>query len=118
MAIEKTLIPLAAAVIGAAGLNAQTPTAGGQEQSQSFTKEQIREIVRGFVSENSGVPVSQIKPDQEFTKHLGMDSLDYVMVIMEVERRFGITMPDEMLEEIKNVGKLEEWVEWVVLGEK
>lgn len=116
MASEKTLIPLAAAVIAAAGVNAQTTQTEGQssaekEQTKEWTKEGIRENVREIVSRISGVPASQINSEDDFTNKLGMDSLDYVEVIIEVEQRFNIRMPDELLGKIMRVGALEDWVE-------
>jgi acyl carrier protein len=123
MPIEKKLIPLAAAAIAAAGVNAQTPQIEGQssgekEQTKEWTRDEIRENVWGIVSKISGVPVSQINPEDDFTNKLGMDSLDYVEVILDIEHRFGIRMPDELLGKIMKVGPLEEWVKGKVMGEE
>jgi acyl carrier protein len=114
MAIEKSILPLAAAVIGAAGLNAQTPAAAEPEQVQVYTREQIREIVREIVSKNSGVPASKLQEEDDFINKLGMDSLDYVEMMIDVEKRFSIRLPDELLAKIMKVGELETWVEGMV----
>lgn len=48
--------------------------------------------------------VNDITDDKTFT-YLSADSLDTVELIMEFEKEFGISIPDEEMEEIKTVGE-------------
>ncbi len=41
------------------------------------------------------IDVSQVTPEAEFVKDLGVDSLDIVELIMALEEKFGIEIPDE-----------------------
>ena len=43
-------------------------------------------------------------PEASFTNHLGADSLDTVELIMEFEKEFEISIPDEDAEKITTVG--------------
>lgn len=52
----------------------------------------------------------QIVPDARFKEELGVDSLDMVELIMEIENHFKITVPDEAAEEIQTVGQAENYV--------
>ncbi|MDU9703216.1 acyl carrier protein [Helicobacter pylori] len=44
-------------------------------------------------------------------KDLGVDSLDIVELIMALEERFGIEIPDEQAEKIVNVGDAMRYIE-------
>lgn len=53
-------------------------------------KEQITTILSNF-----GVKASQLSGDVHFTRDLGLDSLDTIDLIMQLEQEFGIRIPDE-----------------------
>ncbi|MBD2705270.1 acyl carrier protein [Spirosoma sp. BT702] len=53
-------------------------------------KEQVIEILKQF-----GVAESAITEQTHFTRDLGLDSLDSVDLIMQLEQTFGIRIPDE-----------------------
>ncbi|MGL2749257.1 acyl carrier protein [Helicobacter pylori] len=54
---------------------------------------------------------SQVTPEAKFVKDLGVDSLDIVELIMALEERFGIEIPDEQAEKIVNVGDVMRYIE-------
>lgn len=60
--------------------------------------------VRSIIVEKLGVEESDVKPDASFTNDLGADSLDTVELIMEFEKEFDVTIPDEDAEKISTVG--------------
>ncbi|SOD91933.1 acyl carrier protein [Spirosoma fluviale] len=53
-------------------------------------KKQVIDILKEF-----GIPESAITDQTHFSRDLGMDSLDSVDLIMQLEREFGIRIPDE-----------------------
>ena len=62
------------------------------------------ELVKEVVSEVLHLEPEDISPDKEFEKDLGADSLDRVEIIMNLEDRLGIQIPDDDLEGIITVG--------------
>ena len=56
-------------------------------------------------------PTSEVKPEATFTNDLGADSLDTVELIMELEKEFNITIPDDQAEKIVTVGDAISYVE-------
>ncbi|WQX77571.1 acyl carrier protein [Helicobacter pylori] len=52
-----------------------------------------------------------LTPEAEFVKDLGVDSLDIVELIMALEEKFGIEIPDEQAEKIVNVGDVMRYIE-------
>lgn len=60
--------------------------------------------VTEIIVEKLGVDESDIAPEASFTNDLGADSLDTVELIMEFEKEFDVTIPDEDAEQISTVG--------------
>jgi acyl carrier protein len=60
--------------------------------------------VKAIIVEKLGVDESDISDDASFTNDLGADSLDTVELIMEFEKEFDVTIPDEEAENIATVG--------------
>ncbi len=65
----------------------------------------IEAKVRSIIVEKLGVDESDITPEASFTNDLGADSLDTVELIMEFEKEFDLTIPDEDAEKIATVGE-------------
>lgn len=60
--------------------------------------------VKSIIVEKLGVDESDINDNASFTNDLGADSLDTVELIMEFEKEFDLTIPDEDAEKIATVG--------------
>ena len=71
----------------------------------------ITERVQRIIEEKLGVDSSEVKPEATFTNDLGADSLDTVELIMELEKEFNITIPDDQAEKIVTVGDAISYVE-------
>ncbi len=67
--------------------------------------------VKAIIVDKLGVDESEITPEASFTNDLGADSLDTVELIMEFEKAFGITIPDEAAEKISTVGDAISYIE-------
>ncbi|BCZ17532.1 Acyl carrier protein AcpP [Helicobacter sp. NHP19-003] len=62
------------------------------------------EDVQAVIVEQLNVSASQVTEEADFIKDLNADSLDVVELIMALEEKFGIEIPDEQAEKIKTVG--------------
>ncbi len=65
----------------------------------------IKSRVIGIIVDKLGVDESEVTPEANFTNDLGADSLDTVELIMEFEKEFEISIPDEDAEKIGTVGE-------------
>ena len=65
----------------------------------------IASRVKAIIVEKFGVEESEVTPQASFTNDLGADSLDTVELIMEFEKEFGISIPDDQAEKISSVGE-------------
>ena len=71
----------------------------------------IAERVKKIIVDKLGVEESQVTSEASFTTDLGADSLDTVELIMEFEKEFNISIPDEQAETITTVGQAIEYLE-------
>ncbi|GAA9423261.1 acyl carrier protein [Helicobacter pylori] len=69
------------------------------------------EDIQAVIAEQLNVDAVQVTPEAEFVKDLGADSLDVVELIMALEEKFGIEIPDEQAEKIVNVGDVMRYIE-------
>lgn len=74
----------------------------------------IAERVKKIIVDKLGVEESQVTPEASFTNDLGADSLDTVELIMEFEKEFNISIPDEQAESIGTVGQAISYLEKTV----
>ncbi len=71
----------------------------------------IESKVHSIIVDKLGVDESDITRDASFTDDLGADSLDTVELIMEFEKEFDLTIPDEEAEQIETVGNAIDYLE-------
>lgn len=72
---------------------------------------EIESKVNAIIVDKLGVEASEVKPEASFTNDLGADSLDTVELIMEFEKEFGISIPDDKAETIQTVGDAIAYIE-------
>ena len=72
---------------------------------------EIIERVQEIIAEKLSVSPADVTPEKSFTNDLGADSLDTVELIMEFEKEFGISIPDDQAEKITTVGDAIEYIE-------
>jgi acyl carrier protein len=60
--------------------------------------------VKAIIVDKLGVEETEVTPEASFTNDLGADSLDTVELIMEFEKEFGLSIPDDQAEKITTVG--------------
>lgn len=71
----------------------------------------VAEKVTKIIVDKLGVDESEVTAEASFTNDLGADSLDTVELIMEFEKEFDISIPDEKAENIQTVGQAIEYLE-------
>lgn len=72
---------------------------------------EINEKVQAIIAEKLSVDLADVTPEKSFTNDLGADSLDTVELIMEFEKEFGISIPDDQAEKISTVGDAIKYIE-------
>ena len=71
----------------------------------------VLEKVVDLVAEQLGVDKKIIRPESNIIEDLGADSLDVIEMLLTLEDEFGITIPDDKINQIKTVGQIVELIE-------
>ncbi|MCF8220543.1 MAG: acyl carrier protein [Cryomorphaceae bacterium] len=71
----------------------------------------IRSKVIAIIVDKLNVEETEVTDGASFTNDLGADSLDTVELIMEFEKQFGISIPDDQAETIQTVGDAVSYIE-------
>lgn len=72
---------------------------------------EIESKVKAIIVDKLGVDEAEVVATASFTNDLGADSLDTVELIMEFEKEFGISIPDDQAEKIQTVGDAISYIE-------
>lgn len=81
--------------------------AGFPALSRDIAKERILELLEGYDKIDSSKEISELS---SYVQDLGLDSLDVVEVIMELEHEFNIQIPDNESDSLKTVGQTIDYV--------
>ncbi len=71
----------------------------------------IEEKVKAIIVDKLSVDEAEVKPEASFANDLGADSLDTVELIMEFEKEFNLSIPDDQAEKISTVGDAIAYIE-------
>jgi len=80
-------------------------------KTKKIEMSQIAETVKKIIVDKLGVDENEVTLEASFTNDLGADSLDTVELIMEFEKEFNISIPDEQAEKITTVGEAVAYLE-------
>lgn len=78
----------------------------------------IAEKVKEIIVSQLALNPEEVKEDASFLDDLGADSLDQVTFVMELEKEFGIEIPDEDSKNITTVGQAIQYIEGKVKGKE
>ena len=71
----------------------------------------IEARVKAIIVDKLSVGEDEVKNEASFANDLGADSLDTVELIMEFEKEFGSSIPDDKSEKIATVGDAIAYIE-------
>ena len=72
---------------------------------------EVAQRVKSIIVDKLGVEESEVTETASFTNDLGADSLDTVELIMEFEKEFNISIPDDQADKISTVGDAIAYIE-------
>ena len=76
-----------------------------------MTKTEIVEIVNNFLIEEIEIDEDKINPNALLKEDLGIDSLDFVDIVVIVERHFGFKIKPEEMTGIKTLAQFYDYIE-------
>ena len=74
---------------------------------KSFSRDEIEKLVKEIFNEVFEIPVEELTPDKKIFEDLGLDSLDIVDLIINLQKRFGISLRNnEEIRKIRTIGDI------------
>lgn len=64
----------------------------------------VEEEIKAMIAEKLNVELSQVTDSASFTNDLSADSLDTVELLMDIEKKYDVKIPEEEAEKIATVG--------------
>ena len=82
----------------------------------STSVEAISQEITRILIDKLGIAETEVTPDANFIKDLGIDSLDYAELVMEFEQAFDIRIPDNDAEELQTINQAIDYIKGKVNG--
>ena len=76
-----------------------------------MTRAEIVEIVNNFLVEEIEIEKDAIKDDARLIEDLGIDSLDFVDIVVIVEQHFGFKIKPEEMKEVCTLSQFYDYIE-------
>ena len=70
-----------------------------------------QETITNILVDKLGIAATEVTPDANFVKDLGIDSLDYAELVMEFEQNFDIRIPDEDAEHMQTINQAVKYID-------
>ena len=81
----------------------------------AYSEQEILEGLAEIVSEETGLPTDTVTSEKSFTDDLDIDSLSMMTIVVNAEEKFGVTIPDDEVKNLKTVGDA---VNFIVAGQE
>lgn len=77
----------------------------------NMSRQEIEEKVREFLIEDLEIDEEKIVPEGKLKDDLGIDSLDFVDIVVIVEKKFGFKIKPEEMAGITTLGQFCDYIE-------
>lgn len=94
--------------VGTAVDSPSTVSAQGSFVTASYgtSRREILDALATIINEREGIPIEQIQLDKLFSDDLGLDSLSMVELVIAVEDKWNLSIPDGDLASLRTVGDM------------
>jgi len=76
----------------------------------------MNEQIRALLAANSGLPFHSITDEANLSKDLGLDSLDTVDLVLQMEDLFKVSIPDEDYQHLQTVKQFCDYLQGKVVA--
>ena len=70
----------------------------------------VKQKIVDILVDKLGIAPTEVTPEANLIKDLGIDSLDFAELIMEFEQEFNIRIPDNDAEQLQTVSEIVDYV--------
>ncbi|MGM7665708.1 acyl carrier protein [Microbacterium sp. A93] len=80
----------------------------------AFTNDEVLAGLAELVTDETGIEASEVALAKSFTDDLDIDSISMMTIVVNAEEKFGVTIPDDEVKNLKTVGDA---VNFIVAGQ-
>ena len=81
----------------------------------AFTKDEVLAGLADLVNDETGIATENVQLEKSFTDDLDIDSISMMTIVVNAEEKFGVTIPDDEVKNLKTVGDA---VSFIVAGQE
>ena len=81
----------------------------------AFTKDEVLAGLAELITDETGINASEVALEKSFTDDLDIDSISMMTIVVNAEEKFGVTIPDDEVKNLKTVGDA---VNFIVAGQE
>ena len=70
----------------------------------AFTNDEILAGLAELINDETGVSTDDVALEKSFTDDLDIDSISMMTIVVNAEEKFGVTIPDDEVKNLKTVG--------------
>lgn len=70
----------------------------------AFTNDEILAGLAELITDETGINASEVALEKSFTDDLDIDSISMMTIVVNAEEKFGVTIPDDEVKNLKTVG--------------
>jgi acyl carrier protein len=74
-------------------------------EERNVERSEIQDKVCSILAEQLAVDAGKVTPEARFSEDLDADSLDLVEAVLALEEEFGVSIPEEEMENVATVGQ-------------
>lgn len=81
----------------------------------AFTNEEVLAGLAELVTDETGIAAEEVEMEKSFTDDLDIDSISMMTIVVNAEEKFGVTIPDD---EVKNLKTVADAVNFIVANQE
>ncbi len=81
------------------------------KQMKKMTRQEIEKVTNEFLIEELEIAPDDLIPESKLRDDLGIDSLDFIDIVVIVERNFGFKIKPEEMIEVTTLGLFYDYIE-------
>jgi acyl carrier protein len=70
----------------------------------AFTNDEVLAGLAELVTDETGIAAEEVTLEKSFTDDLDIDSISMMTIVVNAEEKFGVTIPDDEVKNLKTVG--------------
>jgi acyl carrier protein len=77
----------------------------------ALSTEEVLAGLAELINDETGIATDTVELDKSFTDDLDIDSISMMTIVVNAEEKFGVTIPDDEVKNLKTVGDAVAYIE-------